>query len=66
MKTCEAQSLGIDRKSQGGTDDAEKKNRTFGSKIFTQHQEEDYVLATGALQVASLPLDAGFALQVMV
>lgn len=26
MKTFEAESLGIDRKSQGGTDDAEKKN----------------------------------------
>lgn len=25
MKTFEAESLGIDRKSQGGTDDAEKK-----------------------------------------
>lgn len=29
MKTFEAQSLGTDRKSQGGTDDAEKKKSYF-------------------------------------
>lgn len=51
MKTFEAESLGIDRKSQGATDDAEKQC-TLGSKIFTQQQEKDLALAMGALQVA--------------
>lgn len=54
MKAFETEGLGIDRKSQGGTKDAGKKNKyTFGSQVFTQDLEED-------LAGFTLPLDARF------